>query len=148
MTSRLEQLLPLVPAWESQQLCKDLLEFVAAHSPCSCKELHRMFADVPRTVASDRRFHNMLRRLRMEGLLCRLATSSRREPAYVLGNGSATLAPPTPRPRPTPAATPEVRVPPRQVDVMHGPLYRSGASFVMRPGAQDFLGWPSRGTRC
>jgi hypothetical protein len=57
-----------------------------------------------------------------------------------------------PQPEPltdvVPLATPLPVVPPRQLDVMHGPTYRPAPSHVARPGALDAARIASHGTLC
>lgn len=47
-----------------------------------------------------------------------------------------------------PLATPRQVAAPRQVDVMHGAIYRPMTTFVARPGALDAARIASHGTRC
>lgn len=52
-----------------------------------------------------------------------------------------------PGPRPAPQGLPGV-APPRQVQVMFGPVYMPPRAPALRPGALDFKACASRGQRC
>jgi len=53
-----------------------------------------------------------------------------------------------PAPAGAPPAAPAGRTPPRQVNVMFGPVYVPGAGPTLRPGAMDFKAIARRGHAC